>query len=146
MMFYLVLQYQPASCMVLYVVLLFYHHILYFLTHRILQQYYTNFLARLYSCQHPEFMVLYVELPIKRFSFVSLSYHQPLLNPSRRSYVLYELNISTNYHYPGHNRSYLTVLPWSVNKKQVILISTRPVLSQNFWSSKISTDILIETS
>ena len=50
----------------------------------------------------------FVELEIARLSLVALR-HQPHLNPKSRSYSVYGLIISTNYHYSIHNISYLTL-------------------------------------
>ena len=62
-----------------------------------------------------------VELAITWFSFFALSY-QPSLNTSIRSYAVYGLTISTNYHYSGHNRSYLTISRIYRIQKKVALV------------------------
>ena len=50
----------------------------------------------------------FVELEIARFALVALRY-QPHLNPRSRSYSVYGLTISTNYHYSIHNSRYSTL-------------------------------------
>ena len=50
-----------------------------------------------------------VELILIWFSLVASSY-QLTFNPIRRSYVVYELTISTTYHYSSHNHRYFITL------------------------------------
>ena len=52
----------------------------------------------------PYWFFVCVDLVIKRFSLVTLSYQLPL-NNTRNSYVIYGWTISTTYHYSVHNRS-----------------------------------------
>ena len=93
---------------------------------------------------------LYVELLIERFSLVALRY-QPTLNPISRIYAVYESTISTIHHYYGHNSSYLTLywtnrlLTTKQTKNKTTLISIRPISSQNFRFSNISSDIWTDT-
>ena len=74
------------------------------------------FLINFVNCH--DFFFACVELPIIQFSLVALSY-QPIFNPSSRSYVIYELTISTTYPYSVHNCSYSNTLsPWSGSSYQ----------------------------
>ena len=83
------------------------------------------------------FLFVCVELAIKCFSFVYLSY-QPPLNTSSISQDVYGLTISTTYHYSGHNRSYLTLncldwlLPTKITKNKQPWFPSGPYRPKNF--------------